>query len=186
MSFVSALFPSEPYEKSRTAASEGGMIKQLHKASEFLRGIRIQMRYGELSRAPLRLLRLQMLENIVECDWVGRSADPWDADLSGKLQQRHASLQALRDAIDVRDLLFDTMPRVSTACLRVYRESHEDAKELIITGYSHRSDKASRDVHSIAMRAKLLGFNFDLEGEVLHKLLGRDVVCTGGKAGIGI
>jgi hypothetical protein len=68
----------------------------------------------------------------------------------------------------------------------VYRESREDAKELIITGYSHRGDKTSRDVHSIAMRAKLLGFSFDLEGEVLHKLLGRDVAGAGGKTGIGI
>jgi hypothetical protein len=186
MSFVSALFPSEPYEKSRTAVREGGMIQQLHKASEFLRSVRIQMRYGELSRAPLRLLRLQMVENVVECDWVARTSDPWDADLSRKVQQRHASLQALRDAIDVRDMLFDTLPHVSTACLRVYRESREDAKELIITGYSHRGDKTSRDVHSIAMRAKLLGFSFDLEGEVLHKLLGRDVAGAGGKTGIGI
>jgi hypothetical protein len=162
------------------------MIKQLHKASEFLRGIRIQMRYGELSRAPLRLLRLQMLENVVECDWVARLADPWDADFSGNIQQRHASLQALRDAMDVRDLLFDTMPQVTTALLRVYRELRADTRELIITGNSHRSDAASRDVHSIAMRAKLLGFDFDLEGEVLHKLLGRDVACTGSKAGIRI
>jgi hypothetical protein len=183
MSFVSALFPSEPYEKNGTAVREGGMIKQLHKASEFLRSIRIQMRYGELSRAPLRLLRLQMLGNAVECDWVARTSDPWDADFSRGLQQRHASLQALRDAMDVRALLFDTMPNVSTACLKVYRESLENAKELIITGYSHRSDKPSRDVHSIAMRAKLLGFNFDLEGEVLHKLLGHEEVCATSKTG---
>ena len=105
MSFDSAIFPSDPYRKNWTAEGEGGLVKQLYKASQFLRGLNVQMRFGELSRAPLRLIRLQILDEVVECDWLARSPDPWDIDLSRSVRERHLSLQTLRDAIDVRALL---------------------------------------------------------------------------------
>src|ERR1700728_5400633 len=120
MSFGSAIFPSDPYRKAWPAEGEGGLVKQLYKAGQFLRGIRVQMRFGELTRAPLRLLRLQMIDDVVECDWLARSPDRWDADLSRNVQQRHASLQALRDAIDVRALLFNLMPEAETVYLSAY------------------------------------------------------------------
>jgi len=66
MSFGSAIFPSDPYRKAWPAEGEGGLVKQLYKAGQFLRGIRVQMRFGELTRAPLRLLRLQMIDDVVE------------------------------------------------------------------------------------------------------------------------
>lgn len=168
MPFVTAIFPSTPYGKNRAEETEGGLIRQLCKASEFLRSLRVHLRYGELTRAPLHLLRLQMEGNVVECEWLARAPDPWDEDLSHKLQRRHASLQALRDTIDVRDLLFDVMPQISVAQLKVYRKSSESERELIIEGLSHRSDRASRGLHSLAMRAKVLGFNFHLEGDALR------------------
>jgi len=170
MSFVSAIFPSDPYRKNWTADGEGVLVKQLCKASYFLRGMRVEMRFGELTRAPLRLVRLQVLDGEVECDWLSRSLDPWDADLSRNVQQRHASLQALRDAIDVRALLFALMPDVETAYLHVYRESSDRTREMIISGCVQRNDQTSRDVHSLAMRAKVLGFRFDMEGDWLRKL----------------
>src|ERR1700724_383024 len=101
MSFTSASFRSGPYSRINwTSEGECGLVKALCKASEFLRDFRVQMRFGELSRAPLRLVRFQMLEKVVECDWLSRSPDPWDADLSRNIQQRHALLQTIRDAID--------------------------------------------------------------------------------------
>jgi len=170
MSLVSAIFPSDPYRKNWATEGKGGLFKQLYKASQFLHGLRVQMRFGELTRAPLRLIRLQILDEAVECDWFARVPDRWDADLARKIQQRHASLQAIRDAIDVRALLFDLMPRVETAYFQVYRESLDYTRELIIAGCAQRNDHAARDVHSITMRAKILGFRFDIEGDALHKI----------------
>ena len=82
--------------------------------------------------------------------------------------QRHASLQALKDAVDVRYLLFEMLPDVDAAWLRIYRETPARARELIIAGYVHRNAISFRNVHSIAMRAKLLGFRFLLEGDILR------------------
>lgn len=180
MSFVSAISPSDPYRKTWTVEGKGGLFKQLCKASQFLRGIGVQMRFGDLTRAPLRLVRLQMLDEVVECDWLARSPDPWDADFSRNVQQRHASLQALRDAIDVRALLFEVMPDVETAHFRVYRESSNSTRELIITGYAQRNDQSSRDVHSLVMRAKVLGFQFEMEGDSLRKLSTKERVFATG------
>jgi hypothetical protein len=55
------------------------MMKHLCGIGDFVRSLRIQARFGELSRAPLRLLRVQLSGETVECDWVARSADRWDA-----------------------------------------------------------------------------------------------------------
>lgn len=168
MSLVSAIFPSDPFKENWVLEGGNGLVKQLFKASQFLHGLRLEMRFGELSRAPLRLVRLHMLDTTVECDWLARSPDPWDADLSRSVQQRHASLQALRDAIDVRTLLFELMPEMESVFLRVYRKSSDDERELIIEGFAQRNDHAARDVHSLVMRAKILGFRFDLEGNALR------------------
>jgi hypothetical protein len=170
MSFVSAVFTSDPFRKNWTSEGGDGLMKQLCKVSQFLRGLRVQMRFGELSRAPLRLVRLQILDEIVECDWLVRLPDPWDADLSRNVQQRHASLQALRDAIDVRALLFDLMPQIETVYLRTYRESSDYVRELIIAGCAQRNDQAARNVHSLVMRAKILGFRFDIDGNALRSI----------------
>jgi len=178
MSLVSALFPSGRYRNTWSAAEGNGLVGQLCKASQFLRSMRIQMRFGSLSRAPLRLVRLQMIDEVVECDWLARAPDPWDSDLSRRIQQRHVSLQALRDAIDVRGLLFNLLPQVDTAYFRVFRESPDSRREMIITGCAQRNDQTSRDVHSIVMRAKVLGFHFDMEGETLRDISRKDPVCA--------
>lgn len=170
MSFISASFSSDPYRKIWRPEEKGGLFKQLCNASSFVRGLGLRLRFGELSRAPLFMLRLQVVAEIAECDWMARSPDPWDVDLPGSLRHRHASLQALRDAIDIRGLLFETLPQVERANFRVFRQSQECSPEMIIAGSVHRNDQSSRDVHSIVMRAKVLGFRFRMEGDVLRKI----------------
>ena len=170
MSLVSAVFPSDPFRKNWTSEGNDGLVKQLCRAGQFLRGLRTQMRFGALSRAPLRLVRLQILDTVVECDWLVRSPDPWDTDLPRNVQQRHASLQALRDAIDVRALLFDLMPQAETVYLSAYRESRDYKRELIIAGCAQPNDHAARHVHSLVMRAKILGFRFDIDGNALRTI----------------
>jgi hypothetical protein len=183
MSFTSAAFPSDPYS-SKNWASEGvgGLVEQLYKTGQFLRGLRVKMRFGELTRAPIRLIRLQIRDEEAECDWLARSADQWDADLARSVQQRHVSLQALRDAIDVRALLFDIMPQVEMAHFNVFRESANCTQELIITGSTHRNDHTARDVHSLAMRAKVLGFRFNMEGDKLRRIPAHEPVLSGEKS----
>jgi hypothetical protein len=107
---------------------------------------------------------------MIECDWIARPQDAWDVDLPPRVGRRHASLQALRDAIDVRALLFQSLPHVNAAYLQIYRESPSKGREMIVTGYMQRNDNSARGIHSLAMRAKVLGFQFRLEDGVLCKL----------------
>src|SRR6202049_2780553 len=137
-----------------------GLVAQLSEIGYFIRALRIQMRFGDLSRAPLRLLRFELRGGVAECDWVSRPADEWDRDIPRHVSGANASTQALQDAIAVRDLVFRALPGVGTALLRVFRESMAGELELIITGTVSREIQASRHVASLAMRAKLLGLQF--------------------------
>ena len=143
------------------------------------------MRFGELTRAPLNLIRLEIRDSTVACDWIARLPDPWDISLPRQLQQRHASLQTLRDAIDVRDLLFHTLPNVKTAEFRVYRLCANQEREMVLAGSSERRDKFLRRVRSASMQAKLLGFRFSLENGVLHRLSGDEAPRSSGIASSG-
>lgn len=147
-----------------------GMVGQLSNIGYFIRAQRIHLRFGELSRAPLRLLSLKMQGSTAECDWVARPADEWDRDIPRHISDANVSTQALQDAIAVRDLLFRTLSGVDTASLRVFRESLAGEHELIITGTVTREPQTSRYVASVAMRAKLLGLQFWLENGILEAL----------------
>jgi hypothetical protein len=147
-----------------------GLAEQFLNVGHFLRGFRVKLRFGEVSRAPLRPLRFNILGEVVRCDWLARLADPWDADLAPNIREQHASLQTLRDAIDVRALLFHSLPEIDTADFRVFRESANHAREIVMTGCAQRNDHSARGVHSLAMRAKVLGFRFHLEGNVLRRI----------------
>ncbi len=146
-------------------------MKGLWEAADFLRRLRRQFRFGELSRAPLRLLRLELQGDRAECEWIARPPDPRELDLRTADAQRTQTLQALRDALAVRELMFDMLSEIRSAKFRVYRESAVSASaELIITGNVTREDQAPLRVSSVAMQAKLCGFHFSLEDGVLQAL----------------
>lgn len=170
MSFAPVVSPFDSDEEGLWFKGRSRLAKQLWSASQFLHGLRVKMRFGELSRAPLQLLRFQILAQVVECEWLARSPDPWDVDLPQSVRQRHMTLQTLKDAIDVRALLFSALPQITTAHLRVYRDSPNYAREMIITGCAQRNDNSSRRLHSLAMRARVLGFRFNLEENVLSAI----------------
>lgn len=44
------------------------LTEQFSNDGNFLRGMRVRMRFGELSRATVRLLRLHMIGEVVKCD----------------------------------------------------------------------------------------------------------------------
>ena len=144
-------------------------MKQLWEAADFVRNLRRRLRFGELSRAPLKLLRLELRGEEAECEWMARPADPWDSDLPPGVGERHASLQALEDCLAVRRLLFSAMPSISKAVFRVYRGAQTDRVELIVTGTVTREDQAAANVCSLAMRAQLCGLRFWLADGVLGR-----------------
>jgi hypothetical protein len=143
-------------------------------AGHFVRLVRNRLRCGELSRAHLRLLRLELREELAECEWMARPPDAFDSELSAAVAQRNQTLQALQDAMAVRELLFDALPQVRTAKLRVYRSTVGGSVDLIITGTVSREDPEPLRVSSIATRAKLCGFHFSLEDGVLEPLHMKD------------
>ncbi len=142
-------------------------MEQLWSVGTFLRKLRSRLRTGELSRAPLKLLRFQIQESKAECDWIARSPDPWDADIAATIREKNQTLQALRDALAIRQLLFRVMPEIKSARFRVYQYSAGVSQELIITGTVTREDEASPRISSLVMRAKLCGLHFSLSEGVL-------------------
>jgi len=144
-----------------------GLAECLREVSLFLRKFRARLRAGEHSRSPLELIRLQLHQGTISCDWIARDSDPWDATLPPSVGQRHASLQALKDAIDTRSLLFESVREAECAQVRVYRRRGGSSLEAIISGGLRRDGGAFRHIHSIVMRAKLLGFRFSLEDDIL-------------------
>jgi hypothetical protein len=151
-------------------AEKGEMMKRICDLGNFIRNFQLQARFGELSRAPLCLLRLQLCGDSAECDWLARPPDRWDVGLPPSVGERNASQQALKDAIAVRDLLFSVLPNLSTAAFRVYRRTPGDEPELIIAGAVSREEQAPMTVRSLAMRAKLLGFRFWMDDGILETL----------------
>jgi hypothetical protein len=162
--------PGTQESAGETKRKTMNLAKQLYDIGYFFRALRARLRFGRFSRVPLRLLRLELRGNSAECDWMARPADPWDADLPRPVGERHASLQALEDAILVRDLLFGALPGANAAAFRVYRESTGTEPELIIAGTVTREKSAARSSRSLAMRAKLLGLQFLLEDGILEAL----------------
>jgi hypothetical protein len=168
-------FADRPKEEGRK------MVNHLWKVGEFVRRLRAPAPFGSLSRASLKLLRLELRGQVAECDWVARSADKWDKQLKSEVAARNVSEQALRDAIAVREILFRAIPDLKRALLRVYRQKQakEQEMELIITGTVSRDEKPPLAVRSLAMRAKLFGFQFWLDEGMLESLQSDDYAVAG-------
>jgi len=145
-------------------------MRQLWEVADFVRAMRREMRFGELSRAPLRLLRLELRNETVECDWIARPPDIWDSSLRRPVRDRNESHQALLDAITVRNLVFDALPKIDCAVLRAFRQPAREPPEMILLGTVSRETPEVHRVNSLAMRAKLYGFCFILEDGFLRPL----------------
>lgn len=145
------------------------MTELIH-AGDFLVKARRRMRFGAFSRVPLKLLRLEWKELCVECDWLMRPADPWDRFLPERVAAEHQTLQALRDAMNLRDIVFEAFPKVTNAKLQMFRSDSADGLELMLMGSVNRLNEVLRNVPSVAMRAKMCGFQFNLARGVLESI----------------
>jgi hypothetical protein len=137
-------------------------------AARFLSRTGRDLRQGALSREPMELLRFGWKEDEVECDWLIRPADRWDIDLPSHVSKENQTLQALKDALSLRDLIFESFPEVKNANLRMFRADADRRLELMMTGSVSRSNEVFERVASVAMRAKLCGFKFTLDEGVLE------------------
>jgi hypothetical protein len=165
---------SDSASKRLDIGGHANMVERLCEIGDFVRKLRTQTRFGELSRAPLRLLRFELRDDVAECDWISRPRDPWDEELPQIVGERHASSQALQDAMAIRDLIFRTLSDLDNVVVRAYRLSTTKHPELIITGTVSRGQYPPAAVRSLAMRAKLSGLQFSLDEGVLENLLQED------------
>jgi hypothetical protein len=147
---------------SRPGDSENAEMKWLYDISDFLRRVRREMRFGERSRAPLKLVRLAVTEDVAECEWIARPADVWDKDLPAKVRGENEIHQALVDALGIREALFNLVPQIRYARVKVYRYPGTSAAQVIITGDLSREDEPPPRLSSLVMRAKLCGLRFNL------------------------
>jgi hypothetical protein len=147
-------------------------MKQFWEVGNFVRGLRSWVRFGKLSRAPLKLLRLELRGDRAECDWMARPPDEWDSAFPRLIQDQQASLQALHDAIGMRETLFCAITEASSAELRAYRQSAREPPHLIIRGTVTREPPTAnvKRMTSLAMRAKVYGFKFWMDNGVLAPL----------------
>jgi hypothetical protein len=145
-------------------------MRQLWEVADFVRAIRTEMRFGEISRAPLRVLRVEWRADTLECDWITRPSDPWDSSLRRAERDRNESQQVLLDAIAIRNLVFDAVPKIDCAVLRGFRQAAREPPEMILLGTVSREVPEVHRVSSLAMRAKLFGFCFILEDGLLRPL----------------
>lgn len=146
-------------------------MRELFDAAGFLGRARRRMRSGDYSREPLMLLRVEWKGDSVECDWLMRPVDPWDRDLPAHLARENQTLQALRDALNLREIVFRSFPAVMNADLRMFRASKDHRLELVMSGSTNRSNEVLHRVASLAMRAKLCGFHFTLTDGGLKSLV---------------
>jgi hypothetical protein len=117
-------------------------------------------------------MRLQLQDEKADCDWLARAPDEWDAALRPLVREQQASLQALHDAIGVREMLFDALPGIRTGELRAFRQSAREPPYPIIIGTVTREEPTEnvKKIASVAMKAKLFGFKFWLQDGVLVPL----------------
>lgn len=135
-------------------------MRVLNEIAQFVCRSRRQMRTGELSRESLRVLRVEWNGDSVECDWLMRSADSWDKYLAPRLADENLTLQSLRDALRLRELILRSFPGVRSAQLRMFREGENRQLELVVAGRVNRLDQELHRVPSVMMRAKMCGFRF--------------------------
>ena len=145
-------------------------MRQLWEVADFVRKMRREMRFGEISRAPLRLLRVELRNDTLECDWITRPPDIWDSSLRRAERDRNESQQILLDAITIRSLVFDALPKIDCAVLRAFRQPAREPPEMILLGTVSREVPEMHRVNSLVMRAKLYGFCFVLEDGFLRLL----------------
>lgn len=154
-------------------------MTELFAIADFVRRARTLARFDDFSRSSLQLLRLEWRKSWAECDWLMRLPDPWDEHLPARFVQERETQQALRDALSLRNLIFEAFPSLDRAELRMFRRLANQQHELMLmmTGSLERADEVLPRVASVAMQAKLCGFRFTLAEGVLESMSSNSASC---------
>ena len=155
-----------------------GAMRQVYEVANFVRTIRRRLRFGEFSRAPIQIMRLELRGDFAECDWMTRPPDAWDSKIPLAARNENTSRQALADAMTLRHLLLGELPHIRGAALRAFRPSEFGTPDMIIAGTILREDPYLLRIPSPVMRAKLCGFRFELENGFLKPLRRDDCSLT--------
>lgn len=153
-------------------------MRILAQIAGFLRRVRKRLRSGALSREPLLLLRVEWRGDSVECDWLMRPVDQWDKYLPRSRAAENQTLQCLRDALSLREIIFRSFPAVGVAHLRMFRVDDKHRLELMMMGSVNRSDEVLHRVPSVVMRARLCGFRFNLADGALSRMIPISFGCS--------
>jgi hypothetical protein len=144
-------------------------MKSIFPVAKFVKRANRELRHAELSREAVKLLRIEWRPEFVECDWLMRGADPWDRDIAPHIARENQTVQALRDALTLRNLIFKEFSKVEKAELRMFRINEAQELELMMTGSIARENQVYERVASMVMRAKLCGFEFTLAHGALER-----------------
>jgi hypothetical protein len=154
-------------------------MRLVYEVADFVRAMRRRLRFGEFSRAPLQIMRLELRGDFAECDWMTRPPDLWDSKIPPSVRNESTSQQALADAMTLRHLLLGELPHVRSASLRGFRPSELGTPDVVIAGTILREDPYLLRIPSPVMRAKLCGFRFELENGSLKPLRRDDCSLAG-------
>ena len=129
------------------------------------------MRQGSYSREQILLLRFEWKGDSVACDWMMRSPDPWDRGLDENVVKDNETLQALADAINLCEAIFKAFPAVTIVAVQGFRSDSDHRLELVISGNVNRDNELFPRIASTVMRARMCGFEFNLEDGRLGSLM---------------
>jgi hypothetical protein len=153
-------------------------MRQVYEVADFVRAMRRRLRFGEFSRAPIQIMRLELRGDFAECDWMARPPDLWDSKIPLSARNESSSQQALADAMALRHLLLGELQHIRSAALRAFRPSELGTPDVIIAGTILREEPYLFRIPSPVMRAKLCGFRFELENGFLKPLTRDDCSLT--------
>jgi len=141
-------------------------MKLIHEAAQFLKLARKSLRRGEATREPLTILRFEWRGDTVECDWLIRAASLAERERTVQPAVEPQTQQAFRDALDLRQLVFESFPAVMQARLRMFRSNRNHQLELLMVGQVNRLDQSFEREPLLMTRARLSGFQFVLSDGV--------------------
>jgi hypothetical protein len=114
-------------------------------------------------------LRVNWLSGQLQVEWAAREIHPWDRDLPPDRQAKMFCDQTITDVDRAVGKLFQALPEIDAITIRVVEPNN--ARRVLIAGTVLRKDlSVARSPSSSRMRLKLLGIQYQTDGERLEAL----------------
>jgi len=142
-------------------------MQLIRQAADFLKQVQRGMRRAEVTREPLTFLRFEWRGDTVECDWLMRAIEPADQARSTQYALERQTEQAFRDALRIREQVFESFSAVTQARLRMFRGERRQQLELVLGGTVNRLGWNQSQAGNWAVKAKAMGLEFEVLNGVL-------------------